>query len=133
MSPSPSHFPSPSINTPHTSQASPVTRCFLQHSWMEESSFGITKDGKPQTVTMPTPLTEVVLVPTKSTHGKLMYASVGVNEETTHEQLNTALAINVTNENKVKEVLKNLGLDIGGENGSKGKSRSIFIVRKEEI
>jgi hypothetical protein len=51
---------------------------------------------------MPTLLIEIVLVPTKSTHGKLMYASIGANEETTHEQLIIALAINVTNEDKVK-------------------------------
>lgn len=99
---------------------------------MEEFSFRITKDGTTQIVTMPIPLTKVVLVPTKSAHGKLMYANVGVNGETTHEQFITILAINVTNEDKVKEVLTDLGLDIGGKSGSKGKSTSTFIVRKEE-
>jgi hypothetical protein len=54
---------------------------------MEEFNFRIIKDGTPQIITMPTVLIEVVLVPTKSAHGKLMYASVGANEETTHEHL----------------------------------------------
>jgi hypothetical protein len=48
-----------------------------------------------------------------------MYASVGANEETTPED-------------KVKEVLTDLGLDIRGKSGSKGKSTSHCIMPKEE-
>jgi hypothetical protein len=81
---------------------------------------------------LPTPLTKVVLVPTKLAHGKHMYASASVNEETTFKQLIATLAINVTNEDKVKEMLIYLSSNIGRKNGSKGKSTSTFIVPKEE-
>ncbi len=61
-----------------------------------------------------------------------MYASASVNEETTFKQLIATLAINVTNEDKVKEMLIYLSSNIGRKNGSKGKSTSTFIVPKEE-
>jgi hypothetical protein len=55
-----------------------------------------------------------------------------MKRQTPEQQLTIALAINLTNEDKLKEVLTNLRLNIKGKSGSKGKSTFTSIMPKEE-